>query len=45
MTMAEGRSAAEVARRSAEVAGLCLAHGFRYTPRLQLDLFGGGRGV
>ena len=43
--MAQGRSAAEVAERAPEVAALCLEHGFRYTPRLQLDLFGGGRGV
>ena len=43
--MAQGCSAAEVAERAPEVAALCLGHGFRYTPRLQLDLFGGGRGV
>jgi len=45
LLMAEGRSAAEVADRAAMVAGLCSEHGFRYTPRLHLDLFGGGRGV
>jgi len=45
LLMAEGRTATEVAARSGEVAALCLAHGFRYTPRLHLDLFGGGRGV
>ena len=43
--MPEGRSAAEVAARAPLVAALCLEHGFRYTPRLHLDLFGGGRGV
>jgi 7-carboxy-7-deazaguanine synthase len=43
--MAQGRSAQEVAERAPGVAALCLEHGFRYTPRLQLDLFGGGRGV
>jgi 7-carboxy-7-deazaguanine synthase len=43
--MAQGRSAQEAAERASEVAALCLDHGFRYTPRLQLDLFGGGRGV
>ena len=43
--MPEGRSSAELARRAAEVAALCIEHGFRYTPRLQFDLFGGGRGV
>jgi 7-carboxy-7-deazaguanine synthase len=45
LLMAQGRSAAEAADRAPEVAALCLEHGFRYTPRLQLDLFGGGRGV
>ncbi len=45
LLMAQGRSAAEVAERASEVAALCLEHGFRYTPRLHLDLFGGGRGV
>ena len=45
LLMAQGRTAAEVAARAPEVAALCLEHGFRYTPRLHLDLFGGGRGV
>jgi 7-carboxy-7-deazaguanine synthase len=45
LLMAEGRSAKEVAERAPTVAGLCGEHGFRYTPRLHLDLFGGGRGV
>ena len=45
LLMPEGRSAAEVAARAGEVGRLCLAHGFRYSPRLHLDLFGGGRGV
>jgi 7-carboxy-7-deazaguanine synthase len=45
LLMPEGRTAAEVAARAAEVAALCIQHGFRYTPRLQLDLYGGGRGV
>lgn len=43
--MPEGRTADEVAARAPQVAALCLARGFRYTPRLHLDLFGGGRGV
>ncbi len=43
--MPEGRSSAELAARAAEVTALCIEHGFRYTPRLQFDLFGGGRGV
>ncbi len=43
--MAQGRTAEEVAARAPRVAALCLEHGFRYTPRLHLDLYGGGRGV
>jgi 7-carboxy-7-deazaguanine synthase len=45
LLMPEGRSAEEVAARAPTVAALCAEHGFRYTPRLHLDLFGGGRGV
>ncbi len=45
LLMAQGRTALEVAQRAPGVAALCLAHGFRYTPRLHLDLYGGGRGV
>jgi 7-carboxy-7-deazaguanine synthase len=45
LLMAQGRTADEVAARAPAVAALCLEHGFRYTPRLHLDLFGGGRGV
>ncbi len=45
LLMAEGRSAAEVAAKAPMVAALCSEHGFRYTPRLHLDLFGGGKGV
>jgi 7-carboxy-7-deazaguanine synthase len=43
--MPQGRTAREVTGRARNVAALCLEHGFRYTPRLHLDLFGGGRGV
>ncbi len=43
--MPEGRTPAEVAQTAPVVAALCLEHGFRYTPRLHLDLFGGRRGV
>jgi 7-carboxy-7-deazaguanine synthase len=45
LLMAEGRNAAEVADKAPMVAALCSEHGFRYTPRLHLDLFGAGRGV
>jgi len=45
LLMPEGRTAEEVARRAPMVAALCREHRLRYTPRLHLDLFGGGRGV
>ncbi len=45
LLMPEGRTPEEVAGRARGVAALCLRHGFRYSPRLHLDLFGGGRGV
>ena len=45
LLMPEGRTAAEVAEHAATVVALCLRHGFRYSPRLHLDLFGGGPGV
>ncbi|MCS7182554.1 MAG: 7-carboxy-7-deazaguanine synthase QueE [Thermoanaerobaculum sp.] len=43
--MPEGKTAQEVSHVAAEVARLCLLFGFRYSPRLHLDLFGPGRGV
>jgi len=43
--MPEGRTAQEVVARAGAVWRLCLEHGFRYTPRLHVDLFGGRRGV
>ena len=45
LLMPEGRTPEDVARTSPIVAALCLEHGFRYTPRLHLDLFGGRRGA
>jgi len=45
LLMAQGRTLEEVTERAPAIAALCLGHGFRYTPRLHLDLFGGGRGV
>ena len=45
MLMPEGRTAAEVAARTAQVAALCLRLGGRCGPRLHLELFGAGRGV
>lgn len=45
LLMPEGKTALEVARVAPTVAALCLKHGFRYSPRLHLELFGSGRGV
>ncbi|MCU0291850.1 MAG: radical SAM protein, partial [Thermoanaerobaculaceae bacterium] len=45
MLMPEGRTAAEVAARAPQVAALCLRLGWRFGPRLHLELFGAGRGV
>lgn len=45
LLMPEGKTAEEVARVAPAVARLCLAYGFRFSPRLHLELFGPGRGV
>ena len=45
LLMPQGQTADEVAGRATAVADLCRQYGFRYTPRLHLDLYGGGRGV
>lgn len=45
LLMPEGATARAVAARAPMVAGMCLRLGFRYSPRLQLELFGGGCGV
>jgi 7-carboxy-7-deazaguanine synthase len=44
LLMPEGRNAAEVAARAPTVGRLCLERGFRYGPRLHLELFGNIRG-
>lgn len=45
LLMPEGASVAAVRARAPVVAAMCLRLGFRYGPRLHLDLFGGGRGT
>ncbi len=45
LLMPEAQTPAELARRSPDVAALCLEYGFRFGPRLHLELFGGGRGT
>lgn len=45
LLMPQGRTTEEVRTRSILVAQLCLRYGFRFSPRLHLELFGPGRGV
>ncbi|MGC8916214.1 MAG: 7-carboxy-7-deazaguanine synthase QueE [Thermoanaerobaculum sp.] len=45
LLMPEGKTAEEVARVAPLVGALCLRYGFRFSPRLHLQLFGSGRGV
>lgn len=45
LLMPEGKTAQEVEQVAPQVARLCLAYGFRFSPRLHLQLFGPGRGV
>ncbi len=45
LLMAEARTPEELSCRAPEVADLCLEHGFRFGPRLHLELFGGRRGA
>ncbi len=44
LLMPEARTRAELAARAPVVARLCLEHGFRYSPRLHLDLWNAARG-
>jgi len=43
MLMAEGRDAAELHRKELELVPICLAEGWRLSPRFHLDLFGDTR--
>lgn len=45
LLMPEAATAGDIAARAGEVARMCIDLGFRYSPRLHVDLFGGGRGV
>lgn len=42
--MPEGTSAQAIASRAAWIAELCTRHGFRYSPRLHVDIWGNERG-
>jgi 7-carboxy-7-deazaguanine synthase len=45
LLMALGTTAADVAARGRWIAELCKERGWRYTPRLHIDLFGNERGT
>ena len=45
LLMPLGIRAAEVTARGRWIAELCKEHGYRYTPRLHIDLFGDTRGT
>jgi 7-carboxy-7-deazaguanine synthase len=45
LIMAEGTTAGELRAKKNWIIELCKAHGFRYTPRLHIDLFGNRRGT
>lgn len=45
LLMPEGTDAAALAGKAAVLAELCIEHGFRYAPRLHIDLFGNTRGT
>ena len=42
--MPEGTTASELSNRADWVAALSIQHGFRYSPRLQISLWGNTRG-
>ena len=44
LLMPEGRDAASIAERGRWIAELCKEEGWRYTPRLHVDLWGDQRG-
>jgi len=43
--MAQGRTKKELRERAPWIVEMCKARGFRYTPRLQIDLYGNRRGT
>ncbi len=45
LLMPEGVDVATLRARGPKIAALCLAQGFRYAPRLQIELFGNTRGT
>jgi 7-carboxy-7-deazaguanine synthase len=45
LLMPEGRSVEELRRRAPEIVDICKQRGYRYCPRLQIELFGNTRGT
>lgn len=45
LLMPEGRSSERLRERATWIVPLCLRHGFRYSPRLHVDIWGDRRGV
>ncbi len=45
LLMPQGTSSEELARRGAWLAEVCKQHGFRYCPRLHIELYGNRRGT
>lgn len=45
LLMPEGTDAEGLREKAAWIAELCIEHGFRYAPRLHIDLFGNTRGT
>jgi 7-carboxy-7-deazaguanine synthase len=43
--MPEGTNAEDLREKAPVIAELCIEHGFRYAPRLQIDLFGNTPGT
>ena len=45
LLMAQGKTKRELSKRAPWIVDLCKANGFRYTPRLQIELYGNRRGT
>src|SRR5215475_3297626 len=45
VVMAQGTTREELQKKAAWIVDRCKTHGFRYTPRLQIDLYGNQRGT
>jgi len=45
LVMAQGKTKSELGAKAPGIVELCKTHGFRYTPRLQIDLYGNRRGT